>query len=50
MGKDEFEPKQPQLEPFPTVADALVLKDAPRIEQSFHRLFLSVPVDFQKEA
>ena len=28
VGKDEFEAKQPQLEPFPTVVDALALKDA----------------------
>ena len=28
VGKDEFEAKQPQLEPFPTVVDALGLKDA----------------------
>ena len=28
VGKDEFEPKQPQLEPFPTVADSQSLKDA----------------------
>ena len=28
VGKDEFEAKQPQLEPFPTVVDAIGLKDA----------------------
>jgi len=28
VGKDEFEPKQPQLGPFHTVADAQALKDA----------------------
>jgi hypothetical protein len=28
VGKDEFEPKQPQLEPFPTVVDSQALKDA----------------------
>ena len=28
VGKDEFEAKHPQLEPFPTVVDALALKDA----------------------
>ena len=28
VGKDEFEAKQPQLEPFPTVVDSLALKDA----------------------
>ena len=28
VGKDEFEAKQPQLEPFPTVVDAISLKDA----------------------
>ena len=28
VGKDEFEAKQPQLEPFPTVVDALGLKGA----------------------
>ena len=28
VGKDEFEAKQPQLEPFPTVVDALALKAA----------------------
>tara|TARA_R100001015_G_C4586600_1_gene142484 strand:- start:715 stop:1014 length:300 start_codon:yes stop_codon:yes gene_type:complete len=28
VGKDEFEPKQPQLEPFPTVIDSQALKDA----------------------
>ena len=28
VGKDEFEAKQPQLEPFPTVVDALGLKAA----------------------
>ena len=28
VGKDEFEATQPQLEPFPTVVDALALKDA----------------------
>ena len=28
VGKDEFEPKQAQLEPFPTVVDSQALKDA----------------------
>ena len=28
VGKDEFEAKKPQLEPFPTVVDALALNDA----------------------
>ena len=28
VGKDEFEAKQTQLEPFPTVVDAFALKDA----------------------
>ena len=28
VGKDDFEAKQPQREPFPTVVDALGLKDA----------------------
>ena len=28
VGKDEFEPKQPQLEPFPTEVDSQALKDA----------------------
>jgi len=28
VGKDEFEAKQPQLEPFPTVVVDLALKDA----------------------
>ena len=34
VGKDEFEAKQPQLEPFPTVVDALALKDANLTEQA----------------
>ena len=29
VGKDEFEAKQPQLEPFPTVVDALVKRRRP---------------------
>ena len=28
VGKDEFETKQPQLEPFPTLVDAQGIKDA----------------------
>ena len=28
VGKDEYEPKHPQLEPFPKVVDAQALKDA----------------------
>ena len=28
VGKDEYEPKHPQLEPFPKIVDAQALKDA----------------------
>tara|TARA_R100001129_G_scaffold128171_1_gene90155 strand:+ start:40 stop:342 length:303 start_codon:yes stop_codon:yes gene_type:complete len=44
VGKDEFEPKQPQLGPFRKVIDPQALQDArPNVKEAFD-IFVGVPL------